>query len=283
MRLSARAAGVPVAVGAIVLITAVAACQLLGGSSGGAPRSPRPGSGASGVAAIGSPLATGGFDSTAAAGSDATYAATLASGQASGQTSGQTSGPTSGSQATVRTSSGAYATPVPTAHATVTLPPTPAPKPPPAAPCYVFPTSNVWNQRVDGLTVASNSAEMVDAIGAGKYLHPDFDAVGDGIPYNIVDSSTPTYNVSFQYADESDPGPYPIPASPRIEGGSDAHLLTLDLNQCKLWELYAVQHSGSSWSAGSGAIFDLHSNALRPAGWTSADAAGLPIFPGLVR
>jgi hypothetical protein len=147
----------------------------------------------------------------------------------------------------------------------------------------VFPSSNVWNKSVANLPVASNSATMVNAIGLGAYLHPDFDAIGDGIPYNIVTAGTPAYTVAFDYADESDPGPYPIPSSPRIEAGSDRHLLSLDLGRCKLWELYDVRKSGSSWSAGSGAVFDLHSNALRPAGWTSADAAGLPIFPGLVR
>jgi hypothetical protein len=141
----------------------------------------------------------------------------------------------------------------------------------------------VWNQDITGLSVASNSAAMINAIGLTSYLHPDFDAVGDGIPYNLVTSATPAYHVSFDYADESDPGPYPIPSNPRIESGSDRHLLTLDLAQCKLWEMYDVRVSGSSWAAGSGAVFDLRSNALRPAGWTSADAAGLPIFPGLVR
>jgi hypothetical protein len=165
-----------------------------------------------------------------------------------------------------------------------TAPPAPQPTPPPAAaPCYVFPSSNVWNRPVSSLPVASNSAAMVAAIGVSAYLHPDFDAIGDGIPYNIVTSATPTYTVSFQYADESDPGPYPIPSSPRIEAGSDRHLIALDITQCKLWELYDAQRSGSGWTAGSGAFFDLRSNALRPLGWTSADAAGLPIFPGLVR
>ena len=159
----------------------------------------------------------------------------------------------------------------------------PTPAPPAGGPCYVFPSSNVWNKSVAGLPVASNSAAMVGAIGLGAYLHPDFDAIGDGIPYNIVTSGTPTYTLAFDYADESDPGPYPIASSPRIESGSDRHLLSLDLGQCKLWELYDARKSGSSWSAGSGAVFDLRSNALRPAGWTSADAAGLPIFPGLVR
>jgi len=149
--------------------------------------------------------------------------------------------------------------------------------------CTVFPSLNVWNKPVDGLSVASNSSTMIQAIGQSRYVHADFDAIGDGIPYNVVTAATPTYSVSFDYADESDPGPYPIPANPLIENGSDAHLLSVDMSRCKLWELYAVSKSGSSWSAGSGAVFDLRSNALRPAGWTSADAAGLPIYAGLVR
>ena len=124
---------------------------------------------------------------------------------------------------------------------------------------------------------------MIDAIGVDAYLHPDFDAIGDGIPYNVVTSSTPRYNVSFYYPDESDPGPYPILGRPRIEAGSDRHMLMIDTSACRLWEIYDASKSGSSWSGGSGAIWDLRSNALRPAGWTSADAAGLPIFPGLVR
>jgi hypothetical protein len=136
---------------------------------------------------------------------------------------------------------------------------------------------------VSKLPVASNSGAMIAAIGLSDYLHPDFDAIGDGIPYNVVTSATPKYTVKFQYASESDKGPYPIPASPKIEKGSDRHLLSIDLGQCKLWELYDVHGSGSSWTAGSGAVFNLRSNALRPAGWTSADAAGLPIYPGLVR
>jgi hypothetical protein len=180
------------------------------------------------------------------------------------------------------------ATPKPIATPAPTPAPTPGPTPPPPAPpagdpCYVFPSSNVWNRDVSGLPVASNSAAMVNAIGIDSPLHPDFDAVGDGIPYNVVTSGTPTYTVAFDYADESDPGPYPIPASPRIENGSDHHLLSLDVSQCKLWELYDVRRTGSGWAAGSGAYFDLRSNAVRPEGWTSADAAGLPILPGLVR
>jgi hypothetical protein len=148
--------------------------------------------------------------------------------------------------------------------------------------CPIFPASNVWNKDISSLPVASNSTTMINAIGASNYLHPDFDAVGDGIPYNIVTSTTPTYTVGFDYADESDPGPYPIPASPKIENGSDRHMLMLDKGACRLYELYDVSQSGSTWHAGSGAIWNLRSNALRPAGWTSADAAGLPILPGLV-
>jgi hypothetical protein len=137
---------------------------------------------------------------------------------------------------------------------------------------------------VDGLPVASNSATMIDAIGLESALHPDFsDAGGYGIPFNVVGASTPRSMVSFEYDDESDHVGYPIPAKPKIEGGSDSHILMVDTNDCTLYELYAAAHAGSGWTAGSGAVWDLGSNALRPAGWTSADAAGLPIFPGLVR
>jgi hypothetical protein len=168
--------------------------------------------------------------------------------------------------------------------------PTPAPAIPPPAPppglgaCDIFPASNVWNRPVDGLPVASNSATMVAAIGLGAGLHPDFSDGGwYGIPFNVVGTATPRSPVSFQYDDESDHVGYPIPAGPAIEGGSDRHILMVETNECQLYELFAAQKSGSSWSAGSGATWDLGSSALRPVGWTSADAAGLPIFPGLVR
>lgn len=125
---------------------------------------------------------------------------------------------------------------------------------------------------------------MIAAIGATAGLHPDFsNAGGYGIPFNVVGSATPLSTVTFYYPDESDHVGYPIPASPRIEGGSDRHILMLDTDACRLFELYDALLSGSAWSAGSGATWDLRSNALRPDGWTSADAAGLPIFPGLVR
>jgi len=131
--------------------------------------------------------------------------------------------------------------------------------------------------------VAANSATLIGSIGLDNYLHPDFSATGYGIPINVVGPSTPKSTVSFQYADESDPGPYPIPAAPLIEGGSDRHIIMWDKTACRLYELFAAVKSGGAWSAGSGAIWDLRSNALRPDGWTSADAAGLPILPGLAR
>jgi hypothetical protein len=110
----------------------------------------------------------------------------------------------------------------------------------------------------------------------GSYL-------GYGIPYQVVTSATPRSTVAFDYDDESDHVGYPIPASPRIEGGSDRHILMVDRDACRLYELFAARRVGGQWQAGSGATWDLRSNALRPAGWTSADAAGLPILPGLVR
>ena len=165
------------------------------------------------------------------------------------------------------------------ASAAVTVPGAPA--------CSVFPASNVWNKRVDTLPVRADSERIKRTIGLTAYLHPDFsdsDADGYGIPYQVVDAGTPTHSVTFTWPDESDAGPYPIPDVPRIEGGSDRHILMLDKDACRLYELYAAHKlPDGTWNAGSGAIWDLGSNALRPAGWTSADAAGLPILPGLVR
>ena len=155
----------------------------------------------------------------------------------------------------------------------------------PGAPnCPIFPANNVWNERVDTLPVRSDSARMVASIGLGRYLHPDFGSyAGYGIPYNIVSAATPRSVVKFQYANESDKGPYPIPANVKIEAGSDGHILLVDRDACTLYELFAAHRVNGAWKAGSGAIWDLRSNALRPAGWTSADAAGLPILPGMVR
>ncbi len=156
----------------------------------------------------------------------------------------------------------------------------------PAAPgCTILPADNVWNRPVDTLPRAADSARLIRTIGLGEPLHPDFSDQGRyGIPINVVGRATPRARVRFEYADESDRGPYPIPPRPRIEGGGDRHLLMVDRDACRLYELFAAQReAGGRWSAGSGAVFDLRSNALRPAGWTSADAAGLPILPGLAR
>ena len=154
--------------------------------------------------------------------------------------------------------------------------------------CPVFPASNPWNQRVDRLPVAASSRAIVDSIGADTDLHPDFgsglwDGAPIGMPVTVVRRGIPRSRLSFDYADESDRGPYPIPPNVRIEGGGDRHALIVDASTCMLYELYALQRAGGGWHAGSGAIWSLRSNRLRPAGWTSADAAGLPILPGLVR
>jgi len=164
----------------------------------------------------------------------------------------------------------------------------------PAAPsCPIFPASNPWNERIDKLPVAADSATLIRSIGLTTGLHPDFgsglwDGGPIGIPFDVVSRRTPRSRVAFQYADESDKGPYPIPKTVHIEGGrassGDRHALLLDRDACRLYELYALYPKpGGGWRAGSGAVWSLRSNALRPAGWTSADAAGLPIFPGLAR
>lgn len=159
---------------------------------------------------------------------------------------------------------------------------------PGAGKCPVFPATNPWNQRVDSLPIAANSSTIVASIGATGHLHPDFgsglwNGSPMGIPITITGRTIPPSAVSFDYADESDPGPYPIPAYVKIEGGSDAHAILVDRDRCKLYELYALSRTSSGWHAGSGAIWSLTSNQLRPEGWTSADAAGLPILPGLAR
>jgi hypothetical protein len=159
--------------------------------------------------------------------------------------------------------------------------------------CALFPADSIWNTRVDSLPVAPRSAEYITTIGSDAHLHPDFgsgewDGAPIGIPYVAVDGSQPRVPVSFAYADESDPGPYPIPPDAPIEGGADSpgdrHVLVVDDENCVLYELFdAHANTDGSWYAGSGAVFDLRDHALRPEGWTSADAAGLPILPGLVR
>jgi hypothetical protein len=157
----------------------------------------------------------------------------------------------------------------------------------------MFPEDNVWNRDVSGDPVDPNSDVLIATCGASAALHPDFGTtwLGNpiGIPYTVVRGTQPRVPVTFQYSSESDPGPYPIPPDAPIEGGpassGDRHVLVVDIDNWRLYELFDARpvDSGARWTAGSGAIFDLSSNALRPAGWTSADAAGLPILPGLVR
>jgi hypothetical protein len=153
--------------------------------------------------------------------------------------------------------------------------------------CPILPASNVWNKPVNTLPKRTDSLTLMTTMSLTKGVHPDFGTfAGYGIPINNVTAATPRKAVSFEWPAESDAGPYPIPASPKIEGAGDPgdrHILMIDTSTCKLWELYLAIKSGGNWTAGSGAIYDLKSNALRPDGWTSADAAGLPIYPGLAR
>lgn len=153
-----------------------------------------------------------------------------------------------------------------------------------------FPADNPWNQDISALPVDANSANLIASIGLTTGLHPDFgSAATNGIPYDVVPGTQKPEPITFNlYGDESDPGPYPIPANAPIEGGTrskgDRHVIVIDRDNWILYEMYkATPKRNGAWVAGCGAVFHLSSNALRPAGWTSADAAGLPIFPGLVR
>jgi hypothetical protein len=176
----------------------------------------------------------------------------------------------------------------------------------------LFPADNAWRASVDNLPVHPRSDAFISSLGASTGLHPDFGTYYNGQPigfsYNIVGAGAPKPAITFEYADESDPGPYPIPANPLLEGlntwtetvDGDRHLLVIDTNTNRLYETWYTWPPGigmpspgdwstyppaspASWWAGSGAVFDLSADTLRPAGWTSADAAGLPVFPGLIR
>jgi hypothetical protein len=155
----------------------------------------------------------------------------------------------------------------------------------------IFPADDPWNRDISGLPVDPNSAALIASIGVDKPLHPDFgtvyQGVPSGIPYVVVPGTQPPVPIRFESPDESDPGPYPIPPDAPIEGGpenkGDRHVLVIDRDHWKLYELFAAYPDGRGWRAGSGAIFDLTTGTRRPAGWTSADAAGLPILPGLAR
>jgi len=162
-----------------------------------------------------------------------------------------------------------------------------------ASNCQTFPQSNIWNTEVTKASVHKNSKLWLNNIGLNKTIHPDFGSPNFfnpfiGIPINYTNQSTKRHSIHFTYEDESDKKTYPIPFNVKIEGGNlstgDRHIISLDIDSCILYELFNVHRSiKGQWSAGSGAIFDLQSNNLRPIGWTSADAAGLPIYPGLAR
>ncbi len=158
---------------------------------------------------------------------------------------------------------------------------------PTLAGCAMFPADNPWNRDISNDPVDPNSANYIASIGASVNLHADFGSNPTyGIPYVVVPGAQPFVPITFTlYASESDPGPYPVPPNAPVESGSDAHVLTLDSGNCTLYEMYQASKdpNGPGWFAGSAAVFNLSSDALRPDGWTSADAAGLPILPGLVR
>jgi hypothetical protein len=154
--------------------------------------------------------------------------------------------------------------------------------------CPIFPANNALNEEIANAPVNPKSAQYVESIGLTAHLHPDFGRNKSyGIPFEVVSAKQPKLPVDFtEYAAESEPGPYPIPLNAPIEGAGEAgdrHVLVLQRGTCKLYELYAAQRSGAGWKASNGAVFNLRSNALRPEGWTSADAAGLPILPLLAR
>ena len=152
--------------------------------------------------------------------------------------------------------------------------------------CPTFPADNAWNTDISSAPVDPSSAAYIARIDSfSAFVHPDFGSDPSyGIPYVVVSGRQARVPVTFTaYGDESDPGPYPVPLDAPVEQGSDAHVLVVDSGDCHLYELYSAQRNANGWNAASGAVFDLRSNALRPDTWTSADAAGLPILPGLVR
>lgn len=163
--------------------------------------------------------------------------------------------------------------------------------PPSIGGCQILPADSWWNVDISEFPVHPKSEVFIESIGPDKHFHPDFGTVWqgapNGIPYCTVGAEQPKVPVTFEYADESDPGPYPIPEDAPIEGGpqssGDRHILVLDTDSCTLYELWHAYPADEGWRAGSGAIFDLTSNGLRPLGWTSSDAAGLPVLPGLAK
>jgi hypothetical protein len=168
-----------------------------------------------------------------------------------------------------------------------------APRALPGTACPVLPADSVWHADVRRLPVHTRSSQWLAHMSSTRTLHPDFgpsygaQPVPYGIPVTVVAGTHAKVAVHFDYADESDRGPYPLGSDTKIEGGpsadGDRHAVVVDKDTCRLYETFATRKSGSSWSAGSGAIWSLKSNALRPRTWTSADAAGLAILPGLLR
>jgi hypothetical protein len=212
------------------------------------------------------------------AGPTAGAAAEVSSGPAGNQTARRTVRP-----AAAATPAAAAAPAAPAAGSGPTVPSAPG--------CPMFPANNVWNTDISKLPVDSHSAAWLGSMAAGRtYLHPDFGPNQGGYPYgmpfNVVTDAHPLVRITFEYASDSNRARYPFGADIRIEGGQsaggDRHAIMVNKNTCKLYELWNARYSASRPTAGSGAIWDLRSNALRPAGWTSADAAGLPILPGLL-
>lgn len=167
--------------------------------------------------------------------------------------------------------------------------------PPQIAGCPLFPADNIWNARIDTLPVHPRSVAFINSIGANITLHPDFGTFWQGapigIPFAVAPATQPNVTITFGpggYPAQSDTGPMPIPPTALVEGGANAsgdrHVLVIKQGECKLYELYrAFKINDAQWQVDSSAVYDLHSHALRPAGWTSADAAGLPMLPGLIR
>jgi hypothetical protein len=163
----------------------------------------------------------------------------------------------------------------------------------PGTTCSAFPSDNVWHADIRSLPVNARSAQWMSHMSSARKLHPDFgpsygaQSVPYGIPVTVVAGTHAKVSVKFDYASESDRGPYPLGSDTKIEGGANAtgdrHAVIVDKSTCRLYETFDTRKSGSTWAAGSGAIWNLKSNALRPRTWTSADAAGLPILPGLLR
>jgi hypothetical protein len=181
--------------------------------------------------------------------------------------------------------------PTPTPTRTPTRTPTPPPTATPSGACPMFPANNIWNRNIAAQPTHALSAAYIASMGNGSPLHPDFGAGlynggPIGIPYTTVPGNQPRVPITFDIDDQSDPGPYPIPTNVPIEGGpnsdGDRHVIVIERGSCTLYEMWAsYPHPDGSWDAGSGAHWLLNSNVLRPAGWTSADAAGLPILAGL--